>query len=117
MNRQEQIQALEKEWRENPRWSGITRPYSAEEVLKLRGKYKLDYTIATQMSELLWKKLNNQDFVAGLGALTGNQAVQEVDAGLEAIYLSVGKLPQTRIFLEKCILINRFILRIRFLRW
>ena len=88
MNRQEQIQALEKEWRENPRWSGITRPYSAEEVLKLRGKYKLDYTIATQMSELLWKKLNNQDFVAGLGALTGNQAVQEVDAGLEAIYLS-----------------------------
>lgn len=88
MNRQEQIQALEKEWRENPRWSGITRPYSAEEVLKLRGKYKLDYTIATQMSELLWKKLNSQDFVAGLGALTGNQAVQEVDAGLEAIYLS-----------------------------
>ena len=88
MNKQEQIQALEKEWRENPRWSGITRPYSAEEVLKLRGKYKLDYTIATQMSELLWKKLNNQDFVAGLGALTGNQAVQEVDAGLEAIYLS-----------------------------
>lgn len=88
MNRQEQIQALEQEWRENPRWKGITRPYSAEEVLKLRGKYKLDYTIATQMSELLWKKLNNQDFVAGLGALTGNQAVQEVDAGLEAIYLS-----------------------------
>lgn len=88
MNRQEQILALEKEWRENPRWSGITRPYSAEEVLKLRGKYKLDYTIATQMSELLWEKLNNQDFVAGLGALTGNQAVQEVDAGLEAIYLS-----------------------------
>ena len=71
MNTQSQIQALEKEWRENPRWKGITRPYSAEEVLKLRGKYKLDYTIATQMSELLWKKLNNQDFVAGLGALTG----------------------------------------------
>lgn len=88
MNTQSQIQALEQEWRENPRWKGITRPYSAEEVLKLRGKYKLDYTIATQMSELLWKKLNNQDFVAGLGALTGNQAVQEVDAGLEAIYLS-----------------------------
>ena len=88
MNTQSQIQALEQEWRDNPRWSGITRPYSAEEVLKLRGKYKLDYTIATQMSELLWKKLNNQDFVAGLGALTGNQAVQEVDAGLEAIYLS-----------------------------
>ena len=88
MKNLEQIQKLEQEWRENPRWKGVIRPYSAEEVLKLRGKYKLDYTIATQMSELLWKKLNNQDFVAGLGALTGNQAVQEVDAGLEAIYLS-----------------------------
>ncbi len=86
--KQEQIQILEQEWLNNPRWKGITRPYSAEEVLKLRGKYKLDYTIATQMSELLWEKLNTQDFVAGLGALTGNQAVQEVDAGLEAIYLS-----------------------------
>jgi isocitrate lyase len=57
-------------------------------VLKLRGKYKIDYTIATEMSKTLWRKLTSQDFVAGLGALTGNQAVQEVDAGLEAIYLS-----------------------------
>lgn len=88
MNTQSQIQALEQEWRENPRWKGITRPYSAEEVLKLRGKYKIDYTIATEMSKTLWRKLTSQDFVAGLGALTGNQAVQEVDAGLEAIYLS-----------------------------
>ncbi len=88
MNTESQIQALEQEWRENPRWKGVTRPYTAEEVLKLRGSYKIDYTIATEMSKTLWKKLNNQDFVAGLGALTGNQAVQEVDAGLEAIYLS-----------------------------
>lgn len=88
MSTQEQITALEQEWRENPRWKGITRPYSAEEVLKLRGKYKIDYTIATEMSKTLWRKLTSQDFVAGLGALTGNQAVQEVDAGLEAIYLS-----------------------------
>ena len=88
MNKQEQIQQLEKEWLESPRWNGIKRPYSAEKVLKLRGSYKLDYTIAKLMSEKLWDKLNNQDFVAGLGALTGNQAVQEVDAGLEAIYLS-----------------------------
>jgi isocitrate lyase len=88
MSTQEQITALEKEWNENPRWQGITRPYSAEEVLKLRGKYKIDYTIATEMSKTLWRKLTSQDFVAGLGALTGNQAVQEVDAGLEAIYLS-----------------------------
>lgn len=88
MKNQEQIQQLEKEWLENPRWNGVKRPYSAEEVLKLRGSYKIDYTIAKLMSEKLWEKLNSQDFVAGLGALTGNQAVQEVDAGLEAIYLS-----------------------------
>lgn len=86
--KQEQIQALEKDWLTNPRWIGITRPYTAEDVLKLRGSYKLDYTIANEMSQKLWHKLNNQDWVAGLGALTGNQAVQEVDAGLEAIYLS-----------------------------
>ncbi len=84
----DQIQVLENEWLNNPRWKGIKRPYSAEDVLKLRGSYKLDYTIARLMSEKLWDKLNTQDFVAGLGALTGNQAVQEVDAGLEAIYLS-----------------------------
>ena len=88
MKKQEQIQNLEKEWLESPRWNGIKRPYSAEKVLKLRGSYKLDYTIAKLMSEKLWGQLNNQDYVAGLGALTGNQAVQEVDAGLEAIYLS-----------------------------
>lgn len=86
--KQEQIKEIEKEWLENPRWKGVKRPYTAEEVLKLRGSYKLDYTIATEMSKKFWNKLNTQDFVAGLGALTGNQAVQEVDAGLEAIYLS-----------------------------
>lgn len=79
---------LQQEWNESPRWKDVERPYSAEDVLKLRGSYKLDYTIATKMSETLWSKLNSKDFVAGLGALTGNQAVQEVDAGLEAIYLS-----------------------------
>ena len=88
MMSKDQIQVLENEWLNNPRWKGIKRPYSAEDVLKLRGSYKLDYTIARLMSEKLWDKLNTQDFVAGLGALTGNQAVQEVDAGLEAIYLS-----------------------------
>lgn len=88
MKNQEQIRQLEQDWLENPRWKGVERPYSAEEVLKLRGSYQLDYTIAKMMSEKLWEKLNSQDFVAGLGALTGNQAVQEVDAGLEAIYLS-----------------------------
>ncbi len=87
-SKQEEIQALEQDWITNPRWIGVQRPYSAEEVLKLRGSYKLDYTIATEMSKKLWDKLNNQNWIAALGALTGNQAVQEVDAGLEAIYLS-----------------------------
>ncbi|ROI00645.1 isocitrate lyase [Chryseobacterium daecheongense] len=86
--RQEQIQAIEHDWLTNPRWDGIKRPYTAEDVLKLRGSYTIDYTIATEMSKKFWDKLNSQDYVAGLGALTGNQAVQEVDAGLEAIYLS-----------------------------
>lgn len=88
MSTKEQIQQLEKEWTESPRWKGVTRPYTAEDVLKLRGSYKIDYTIATEMSKTLWEKLNNKEYVAALGALTGNQAVQEVDAGLEAIYLS-----------------------------
>lgn len=87
-SKQEEIQALEQDWITNPRWIGVQRPYSAEEVLKLRGSYKLDYTIATEMSKKLWDKLSNQNWIAALGALTGNQAVQEVDAGLEAIYLS-----------------------------
>lgn len=88
MTIQEEIRQLEQEWNGSSRWTGVERPYSAEEVLRLRGSYKIDYTIAKMMSEKLWDKLNSQDYVAGLGALTGNQAVQEVDAGLEAIYLS-----------------------------
>ena len=82
------IQELQQNWNENPRWAGIIRPYTPEDVLRLRGSYKIDYTIAQLMAEKFWNKLNSQEYVAGLGALTGNQAVQEVDAGLEAIYLS-----------------------------
>jgi isocitrate lyase len=81
-------QELVTEWLTNERWKNIERPYSAEEVIKLQGSYKIEHSIAKIGAEKLWKKLNAQDFVAGLGALTGNQAIQEVDAGLEAIYLS-----------------------------
>ncbi|MEW8986947.1 MAG: isocitrate lyase, partial [Bacillus sp. (in: firmicutes)] len=66
----------------------ITRPYSAEEVLKLRGSIDIEYTLARRGSEKLWKLVNEEDFVNALGALTGNQAVQQVKAGLKAIYLS-----------------------------
>jgi isocitrate lyase len=88
MKTKDKIQALVTDWTINPRWKGIERPYTAEEVVKLQGSYTIDYSIARLGAEKLWNKLNNQDFVAGLGALTGNQAIQEVEAGLEAIYLS-----------------------------
>ncbi len=79
---------MESDWATNPRWAGITRPYGASKVLKLRGSYNIEYSIARHGANRLWEKLNSQPFVAGLGALTGNQAIQEVAAGLEAIYLS-----------------------------
>ncbi|HJS00919.1 MAG TPA: isocitrate lyase, partial [Flavobacterium sp.] len=82
------IQELVTDWLTNERWRGIERPYTAEEVVKLQGSYKVEHSIAKMGAEKLWRKLNSQDFVAGLGALTGNQAIQEVEAGLEAIYLS-----------------------------
>ncbi|MFD0861734.1 isocitrate lyase [Sungkyunkwania multivorans] len=88
MTTQERIQQLVTDWTTDPRWKGIERPYTAEEVVKLQGSYRIEHSIAKRGSQILWKKLNTQDWVAGLGALTGNQAVQEVEAGLEAIYLS-----------------------------
>jgi isocitrate lyase len=88
MKTNERIQQLITDWETNVRWKGIKRPYTAAEVVKLQGSYQIEYSIARRGAEILWKKLNSQDFVAGLGALTGNQAIQEVEAGLEAIYLS-----------------------------
>src|SRR5437667_8089679 len=79
---------LAAEWKENTRWKGITRPYSAEEVVRLRGSVKIEYTLASLGAERLWNLLQNEPYVAALGALTGNQAVQQVKAGLKAIYLS-----------------------------
>ncbi|MEM9867293.1 MAG: isocitrate lyase [Bacteroidota bacterium] len=88
MEKTEKIQELLADWTANPRWKGVERPYTAEEVIKLRGSYEIDYSIARLGAEKLWKRFESQDYVAGLGALTGNQAIQEVEAGLEAIYLS-----------------------------
>lgn len=88
MKTEERIQQLITDWTTNPRWKGIERPYTAEKVIELQGSYQIEYSIARRGAEILWNKLNNQDWVAGLGALTGNQAIQEVEAGLEAIYLS-----------------------------
>ncbi|QNR23439.1 isocitrate lyase [Croceimicrobium hydrocarbonivorans] len=88
MDKQTQINQIKEDWAVNPRWNGIKRPYTAEKVVELRGSYRIEYTLARLGAEKLWDKLRSQDWVAGLGALTGNQAIQEVMAGLEAIYLS-----------------------------
>ena len=87
-NRNEQIEQLERSWQEEERWAGIERGYSAEEVLKLRGSVQIEHTLAKRGADRLWKSLKEEDFIPALGALTGNQAVQQVKAGLQAIYLS-----------------------------
>jgi isocitrate lyase len=79
---------LEMEWRSNPRWTGITRPYSAEDVMRLRGSIQIEHTLAKLGAERLWSLLHTEKYVAALGAMTGNQAVQQVTAGLQAIYVS-----------------------------
>lgn len=88
MNQQEQIRQMEESWRNDSRWKGIERPFSAEEVLRLRGSIQIEHTLARMGAERLWHLVNTEDFVNALGALTGNQAVQQVKAGLKAIYLS-----------------------------
>ncbi|MTH16242.1 isocitrate lyase [Flavobacterium sp. LC2016-01] len=85
---EDRIQELINDWITNPRWKGVERPYTASEVVTLQGSYHIEHSIAKMGAQKLWRKLKSQDYVAGLGALTGNQAIQEVDAGLEAIYLS-----------------------------
>jgi isocitrate lyase len=80
--------ALEKEWSENPRWKGVKRGYGAEDVERLRGSVRIEYTLAKRGAEKLWQLCNERAYVNSLGALTGNQAVQQVRAGVPAVYLS-----------------------------
>ena len=82
------IEQLEREWRESPRWQGIQRPYSAADVVRLRGSVPIEYTLAKLGAQRLWELMQTEPYVAALGALTGTQAVQMVQAGLKAIYLS-----------------------------
>jgi isocitrate lyase len=82
------IQALEKSWQSDPRWTGITRPYRAEDVGRLRGTVQVEHTLARLGAERLWQLLHGERYVAALGAMTGNQAIQQVEAGLQAIYVS-----------------------------
>jgi len=79
---------MQTDWANNPRWAGIKRPYTVQDVLRLRGTFRIEHTLARLGAERLWSLLQTEDFVNALGALTGNQAMQQVRAGLKAIYLS-----------------------------
>ncbi|MFC7786089.1 MULTISPECIES: isocitrate lyase [unclassified Rossellomorea] len=84
----ERVKALQENWELDQRWKGVSRPYSAEDVIRLRGSIDIEHTLARRGSEKLWDLLHKEDYINALGALTGNQAVQQVRAGLKAIYLS-----------------------------
>jgi isocitrate lyase len=88
MNRDQAIAEIRKDWNSNPRWMGVQRPYSAEDVYRLRGTVHIEHSLARRGAEKLWNLVNQEAFVNALGALTGNQAMQQVRAGLKAIYLS-----------------------------
>jgi len=79
---------LQQYWQHHDRWRGITRPYSAEDVIKLQGSLTIEYTLARRGAEKLWELMQTEDYLNALGAVTGNQAVQQVQAGLKAIYVS-----------------------------
>jgi len=87
-SRELEAQKLQKDWSESPRWRGIKRGYSAEDVVRLRGSSPVEYSLARRGADKLWRLLHEEPFVNSLGALTGNQAMQQVKAGLKAIYLS-----------------------------
>ena len=88
MNYDLEAARLKKDWAENPRWKGVERGYAAEDVVRLRGSLHIEHTLARRGAEKLWKLISDEPFVNTLGALTGNQALQQVKAGLKAIYLS-----------------------------
>ena len=88
MKHQAAVEAIRNDWEENPRWRGVKRDYAAEDVVRLRGTLMVEHTLACRGAEKLWRLLATRAYVPTLGALTGNQAMQQVKAGLEAIYLS-----------------------------
>jgi len=88
MDRQQDIRELEQAWSDNPRWANVRRDYTAADVVRLRGSVKIEHTLARLGSQKLWRLVNQDEPLCALGALTGNQAIQEVQAGLRAIYCS-----------------------------
>src|SRR3954447_6840756 len=79
---------IARQWQTEDRWQGIQRPYSSEEVCRLRGSLHIEHTLARKGAERLWELLHSESYVPALGAMTGNQALQQVKAGLQAIYVS-----------------------------
>lgn len=88
MNREEQVKQLKQSWAEDPRWKNIKRDYSAEDVVRLRGSLQEEYTLSTLGAEKLWQLINEEDYINCMGAITAGQAMQQVKAGIKAIYLS-----------------------------
>ena len=91
LSRQQQIEALEKDWATNPRWKGVKRGYTAADVVRLRGSVQPEYTLAQRGAKVLWDKINGgakKGYVNAFGAITAGQAMQQAKAGLEAVYLS-----------------------------
>ena len=88
MSKEGEIKKLEQDWAENARWQGVTRDYTAADVVRLRGSVQIEHTLARRGAEKLWKLVNEEDYINCLGAVTGGQAVQQVKGGIKAIYLS-----------------------------
>ena len=88
MSKEGEIKKLEQDWAENTRWQGVTRDYTAADVVRLRGSVQIEHTLARRGAEKLWKLVNEEDYINCLGAVTGGQAVQQVKGGIKAIYLS-----------------------------
>jgi len=88
MTREKQVKQLEQDWKTSPRWKGVKRDYTAADVVRLRGSVQEEYTLARRGAEKLWKLVNEEPYVNCLGAITGGQALQQVKAGIKAIYLS-----------------------------
>src|SRR5258706_13929644 len=86
MDKQQVISSLEQAWKTGSRWKGVTRPYSAADVYRLRGSIDIEYSLARYGAARLWQVFQGDDYVAGLSAVTGNQALQQVQAGAKAIY-------------------------------
>ena len=88
MNKLRSAKEIQQDWDTNPRWKNVKRDYTAEEVVRCSGSVRIEHSLAKNGAEKLWDLINTEDFVNALGALTGNQAMQQAKAGLKAVYLS-----------------------------